>query len=144
MYFEDFSEGMVFELDSAIIEKKKMLEFAAEYNPVPIHLDEEYAKRTKFGKVIASGMMSYMAVWRKLMELDPFGEELVAGTNAQITWLAPVFAEDNLHGTAVVSKMNERNPYNGEIVLDITAVNQDGVRVFEAFSGAVVRRRPLK
>jgi acyl dehydratase len=144
MYFEDFSEGMVFALDIAVIEKKKMLEFADEYNPVPIHLDGEYAKRTKFGEVIASGMMSYMAVWRKLMDLDPFGEELVAGTNAQITWLAPVFAEDKLQGTAVVSKMNERNPYNGEIILEITAVNQDGVRVFEAFSGAVVRRRPLK
>ena len=141
MFFEDFTVGQTFSLEESLIDETKMLDFAREYNPIPIHLDTEYAKKTRFGKVIASGMMSYMAVWRRLMELDPFGEELVAGTSAQITWLAPVFAGDILTGEAVVSEMRERNIRNGEIVIALSAVNQHGVRVFEATTGAIVARR---
>ena len=141
MFFEDFTVGQTFSLEESLIDETKMLDFAREYNPIPIHLDAEYAKKTRFGKVLASGMMSYMAVWRRLMELDPFGEELVAGTSAQITWLAPVFAGDILTGEAVVSEMRERNIRNGEIVIALSAVNQHGVRVFEATTGAIVARR---
>lgn len=141
MFFEDFTVGQKFILKEAFIDEGKMLDFAKEYNPVPIHLYTEYAKKTRFGKVIASGMMSYMAVWRRLMELDPFGEELVAGTTAQITWLAPVFAGDVLTGEAVVSESRERNSRNGEIIITLSAVNQLGVKVFEATTGAIVACR---
>lgn len=141
MYLEDFTSGQKFILEKAVIDETQMIDFARTYNPVPIHLDNEYAKKTKLGRVTASGMMSYMAVWRKLIEIDPFGEELIAGTNASITLLAPVFAGDTLHGEAVIGEIKERNAYNGEIVITITAVNQDGVKVFEAASGAVVKRK---
>ncbi len=141
MFFEDFSIGQKFILTESVIDEAKMLDFAREYNPIPIHLDEEYAKKTTFGRVIASGLMSYMVVWRRLMELDPFGPELVAGTNANITWYAPVFAGDTLRSEAIVSELRERNNYNGEVVITISAFNQNSIKVFEGTSGAVVKRK---
>ena len=46
----------------ALIKKEKMLDFACDYDHVPLHTDEEYAKTTPFGKLIALGVMSFMSV----------------------------------------------------------------------------------
>ena len=36
--------------------------FARDYDNIPLHTDEEYAKTTPFGKLIAPGVMSFMLV----------------------------------------------------------------------------------
>ena len=38
--------------EPAIIEKEKMTAFARDYDNVPLHTDEEYAKTTPLGKLI--------------------------------------------------------------------------------------------
>ena len=96
MYFEDITLGMTIEIAPAIIEKEKMLDFARTYDNIPLHTDEEYAKNTPFGKLIAPGVMSFMSVWAKYLEVDFFGEELLAGKSTKIEWHKPVYAEDIL------------------------------------------------
>ena len=61
MYFDDIKQGTEISLDDVVIEKEEMLSFAKRYDNVPIHTDEEYAKTTPFGKLIAPGVMS---LWR--------------------------------------------------------------------------------
>ncbi|MCR4795154.1 MAG: hypothetical protein K5898_08325, partial [Ruminococcus sp.] len=51
MYFDDMKLGMTVNVAPAVIDKDKMLEFAKEYDDVPLHTDEEYAKTTPFGKL---------------------------------------------------------------------------------------------
>ena len=65
MYFEDLKIGMMVEISPAVIEKEKMMAFALDYDNIPLHTDEEYAKNTPFGKLIAPGVMSLMSVWAK-------------------------------------------------------------------------------
>ena len=72
MYSDDMRLGMTVNVAPAVIDKRKMLEFAKEYDDVPLHTDEEYAKTTPFGKLIAPGVMSFMAVWAKYLEVDFF------------------------------------------------------------------------
>lgn len=60
MFFDDIQPGMTVEIAPAVIEKEKMLSFARTYDPIPLHTDEEYAKHTPFGRVIAPGVMSFM------------------------------------------------------------------------------------
>lgn len=62
MYFDELSLGMTVEIAPAVIEKEKMLAFARDYDNIPLHTDEEYAKGTHFGKLIAPGVMSFMSV----------------------------------------------------------------------------------
>ena len=57
MYFDELQVGMTG--DIAVIEKKKMMAFARDYDNIPLHTDEEYAKNTPFGKLIAPGVMSF-------------------------------------------------------------------------------------
>ena len=96
MYFEELKLGMSVDTAPVKIEKEKMIAFALDYDPIPLHTDEDYAKKTTFGQLIAPGVMSFMSVWAKYLEVDFFGEELLAGKSTKIEWLKPVFANDVL------------------------------------------------
>lgn len=141
MYFEDLSVGMSMPLDPAVIDKEDMLAFANKYDNVPLHTDEEYARGTRFGKLIAPGVMSFMVVWAKYLEKDYFGEELIAGASTKIEWFKPTFAGDTLIGVVTVTKMVERNPYNGLVELTIDITNQDGELVMRDVTEAVIKRK---
>ena len=143
MYFEDLRTGMAVETAPAAIEKEKMLAFAREYDDIPLHTDEAYAKTTPFGRLIAPGVMSFMAVWAKYLEADFFGEELLAGKSTKIEWEKPVFAGDVLTGKAVISKLERRNARNGLAELRFEVYNQDGDLVLTDVTEAIVKCRPV-
>ncbi len=139
MYFEELKIGMTVDTAPAIIEKEKMLAFARDYDNIPLHTDEEYAKNTPFGKLIAPGVMSFMSVWTKYLEVDFFGKELLAGKSTKIEWLKPVFAEDVLSGKATITNLVRRNSKNGLVEVTIEAYNQKGELVLTDVTEAVVK-----
>lgn len=142
MYFEDIRLHMTLEIAPALIEKEKMLSFAREYDNIPLHTDEEYAKTTHFGGLIAPGVMSFMAVWAKYLEADLFGRELLAGKSTKIEWLKPVHPEDILAGKAEVTKLTRRNEKNGIVEITILVYNQNGDLVLTNVTEAIVKCRP--
>ena len=143
MYFDDLKIGMAVDTAPAAIKKEKMVAFAHDYDPIPLHTDEEYAKTTPFGKLIAPGVMSFMSVWAKYLEVDFFGEELLAGKSTKIEWLKPVFADDFLVGKATITNLVKRNAKNGLVEITIEAYNQNGVLVLTDVTEAVVKCKPL-
>ena len=143
MYFDDLKIGMTVEVAPAVIEKEKMMAFARDYDNIPLHTDEEYAKSTPFGRLIAPGVMSFMSVWVKYLEVDFFGEELLAGKSTKIEWHKPVYADDVLTGVATITNLVRRNEKNGIVEITIEARNQDGVLVLTDVTEAVVRSRVL-
>lgn len=144
MYFDELKEGMSVELSPAVIEKQKMLDFARIYDNIPLHTDEEYAKTTPFGGLIAPGVMSFMAVWAKYLEVSFYGDALLAGKSTKIEWIKPVFAEDVLYGKATVTGLVKRSPKNGLVQITIEAYNQDGVLVLTNVTEAIVRCKPIR
>lgn len=142
MYFDDIELGMTIDIAPAVIEKDKMIDFAVNYDNIPLHTDEEYAKTTHFGRLIAPGVMSFMAVWAKYLEVDLFGDELLAGKSTKIEWFKPVFAEDVLTARAVVSKLTKRSARNGIVELTIEAFNQHGELVLADVTEAIVKCKP--
>ena len=141
MYFDDIVPGMTVEIAPAVIEKEKLMAFARDYDNIPLHTDEEYAKNTPFGKLIAPGVMSFMSVWAKYLEVDFFGEELLAGKSTKIEWLKPVFAEDVLTGKATITRLVKRNEKNGLVEVSIDAYNQNGELVLKDVTEAIVKCR---
>ena len=139
MYFDELSIGMTVEIAPAVIGKEKMLAFARTYDPIPLHTDEEYAKTTPFGALIAPGVMSFMSVWAKYLEVDFFGQELLAGKSTKIEWIKPVYAEDVLTGRATSTNLVKRNPKNGLVEVSLEAYNQKGELVLRDVTEAVVR-----
>ena len=143
MYFDELKIGMAVDTAPAVIEKEKMVAFARDYDNIPLHTDEKYAQTTPFGKLIAPGVMSFMSVWAKYLEVDFFGEELLAGKSTKIEWLKPVFANDVLVGKATITNLVKRNAKNGLVEITIKAYNQDGVLVLTDVTEAVVKCKPL-
>lgn len=141
MYFDDIKIGMAVQIAPATIDKEKMLDFARLYDNIPLHTDEEYAKTTPFGRLIAPGVMSFMSVWAKYLEVDFFGEELLAGRSTKIEWIKPVFADDILTRKATVTGLTKRNARNGLVEITIEAYNQTGELVLTDVTEAVVKCR---
>ena len=139
MYFDDLKIGMTVEISPAVIAKDKMVDFAKTYDNIPLHTDEEYAKTTPFGKLIAPGVMSFMSVWAKYLEVDFFGAELLAGKSTKIEWIKPVYADDVLSGKATITGLVKRNEKNGLVEVSIDAYNQNGDIVMCDVTEAIVK-----
>lgn len=141
MFFDDIKLNTQIDIPPALIEKDKMVDFAKLYDDIPLHVDEDYAKSTHFGKLIAPGVMSFMSVWAKYLEVDIIGEELLAGKSTKIEWYKPVFAGDILTGKATITKLTERNERNGIAEITIQVSNQKGELVLTNVTEAIVKRR---
>ena len=143
MFFEDFKIGMTADIPSAVIKKDKMLAFARDYDTIPLHLDEEYAKTTPFGRLIAPGVMSFMSVWAKYLENNLAGSELLAGKSTKIEWHKPVFANDVLTSTCTVSKLEKRNAKNGLVEVIFEVFNQNGELVLTDATEMIIKCKPI-
>ena len=143
MYFDDLKLGMTVEIAPAVIEKQKMMDFAHTYDNIPLHTDETYAKASPFGGLIAPGVMSFMSVWARYLEVDFFGRELLAGKSTKIEWHKPVYAEDVLRGRAEITNLVKRSARNGLVEVTIEARNQRGELVLSDVTEAIVKCREL-
>lgn len=141
MYFDDIRIGMTADIPPVVIEKEKMLLFARDYDNIPLHTDEEYAKSTPFKGLIAPGVMSFMSVWAKYLEVDFIGKELLAGKSTKIEWLRPVYPNDILSAKAVVTNLTKRSNKNGIVEISIEAYNQNGELVLTNITEAIVKIR---
>lgn len=141
MYLDDLHVGMEVDVPEVTIDRERMMEFARLYDPIPLHLDEDYARGTKFGGLIAPGVMTFMSVWAEFVKLNMFGEELIAGKSTKIEWFKPVYAGDTLRGKARISAVSRRNAYNGICEVTVDVYNQYGERVLSDVTESIVKYR---
>lgn len=142
MFFDDLVLGTTAEIEPVTINREKMMAFAYEYDNIPLHTDDAYAQNTPFGRIIAPGVMSFMSVWAKYLEIDFIGEELLAGKSTKIEWIKPVFAGDVLTGKATITKLVKRNSRNGLAEITIDVYNQNGNLVLKDVTESIVKCKP--
>ena len=60
LYFEEFEEGQVFDhaMSRTVSEMDNVLFSTLTMNPQPLHLDEEFAKRTEFGQRLVNSVFT--------------------------------------------------------------------------------------
>ena len=142
MYFEDIRQGAEKTVENIIIDKDEMIDFARKYNPARIHTDEDFARHTRFGELIAPGMLSFLSVWSQYVLVDFAGEQLVAGKSTSVEWMKPVFAGSVLKGVAKVTGLSERSAHTGLMTVTIDVFDQSGEKVLTSVVESVVKRRP--
>lgn len=140
MFFEEIHVGDQILIPETIVGKEEMLAFARRYNPVPMHMDEEYAAAARAGQVTSSGLYTFLLIWCQYVVQDFGGEETIAGTGMKLEFMAPVFAGDVLHGVAKVTEKKEHNAYNGFVRVGIEIFNQRGELVLRNETDTVVKR----
>ena len=140
MYFDDLQLNKPIKLSKTIVDKDEMISFSKRFNNIPLHTDEEYAKTTKFGQIIAPGLLTYLLVWADYVQNDFFGDELIAGKSTKIEWFKPVFAGDVLSGEAEITALRDKSEHSGIAELTIRAYNQNGDLVMSGLTEAVVKK----
>lgn len=141
MYFDDFQIGDTFQIKSVTIRKENMLAFASEYDPQQIHTDEAHGKSSKFGDIIAPGIMSFMSVWAEFVRSNIISDHFIAAQNFRINWFSPVFADDTLTGKVLINDLIPRNPYNGIVEVNLSIFNQQNKMVMDTTTEAILERR---
>ena len=141
MYFDDIRLNDSVSIAPTVIEKEKMLAFAELYDNRPLHTDEDFARSTMFGQLLAPGVMTFMSVWFQYLKNDFCGLEFVAGRFTKIEWHKPVFAGDELSGRATVTKLTPHGEKHGAVEITIRAYNQHEELVLTDVTEAIVLRR---
>lgn len=88
-----------------------------DYNPV--HVDEEFAKTTRFGKRIAHGMLTASLISAVLANKLPGEGSVYLGQTLQ--FVAPVFPGDEITARVTVKEVREDKPI---VKLETICVNQ--------------------
>ena len=134
LYFEDFLPGQKYTLPKQKISKEDVIEFAQEFDPQPMHLDENMAKKTMLGGLAASGWQSCAITMRMLVE-GFLNNSACLGSPAvqEVKWLLPVRPGDILSGEACVidSRISTSRPDMGIIRFHIDVYNQLADHVLE-------------
>ena len=101
----------------------------------PVHLDEEYAASTRFGRRIAHGMLGASLISAVLAnELPGRGTVYLSQT---LRFTAPVFLGDTVTARVVVKSVREDKPV---VTLETVCTNERGERVVEGEAVVLVPR----
>ena len=145
-YFEDFAVGEVLKPSARVrVEKDEIIAFAKKYDPQPFHLDEEAARKSIFGRLVASGWhtaaMTMSLVARS--EYRAAGGSIGLGFD-ELRWPIPVFPGDELRIESEILELrpSKSRPDRGLMKLRTRTLNQNGEAVQELIANAMVPRRP--
>jgi acyl dehydratase len=92
--------GRTYLTAARIVTQEEILEFANRYDPLPLHTDEEFARRSRFGKLIAPGFLALAIAW-ELWVRSVYGGILnhwfgVGVSLEDLRWLKPLKAGDRV------------------------------------------------
>lgn len=142
--FEDFSPGRFGTFGPRHVTREEILAFASEFDPQPMHLDEEAAKQTMLKGLSGSGWHLCSIMMR--MMCDGFvGRTASLGSPGvnEVRWLAPFRPGDDLTLDVDVeeARLSRSRPETGIVLLRCTVRNAAGQALCEMVSPLIVGRR---
>ena len=140
IYFEDLKEGDVFWGDEVAVNFDEMLSYSQLNDPWPIHVDEEEAKRSPYGGIIASGGYTITLMYRSLLGIynnSATQWAFLGGLDWKLNFTNPVRPGDclrskmTIHGArssskewrGVLNSTTEMVNQNGETALSVDVVS---------------------
>ena len=142
--FEDFPPGRFGSFGPRHVTREEILAFATEFDPQPMHLDEEAAKQSLLGGLSASGWHLCSIMMR--MMVDGFiGHAASLGSPGvnEVRWLAPLRPGDDLMLDVDVTEArpSRSRPDTGIVTFRCTVRNAAGQALCEMVSPIIVGRR---
>ncbi|MBX4894307.1 MaoC family dehydratase [Rhizobium bangladeshense] len=142
--FEDFEPGRRFPLGPQLVLAEEIIEFAREFDPQPMHLDEAAGRASILGGLAASGwhtssmlmrMMADSYILNALCEGAP-GIDLME-------WRKPVLSGDTLQGRSIVleARPMRSRPGMGMVKFRHEVENQRGELVCLSENSVMIRMR---
>lgn len=143
LYLEDLAIGRRFRAEPATVTLADIKAFATSFDPQPFHLDEEAARASLFGELVASGWHTAALTMRLLTECAPIAGGLI-GTGGRLEWTRPVRPGDRLAVEAEITSVaaSRSRPERGVAEMRIVTTNQRGETVQRLTAKILVFARP--
>src|SRR5271169_136611 len=144
LVFENFKPGRLGSFGPRRVTREEILAFAAEFDPQPMHLDEEAASRSMLKGLSGSGWHLCSIIMR--MMFDGFiGRTASLGSPGvnDLRWLAPLRPGDELMLDVDVAeaRVSRSRPTTGIVTLKAVVSNAAGQALCEMISPIIVQRR---
>jgi len=144
-YWEDFAVGTVREFGGMTLEKADIVRFARDWDPQPFHVDEEAAKRSPYGGLIASGWQTCAAAMRMCCDAYLLDAASVGSPGVEnVRWVKPVRPGDTLRVRLEVLEARplKSKPGVGLVKNRWQLFNQDGEEVMQMEGYGMFLQRP--
>ena len=146
LYFEEFEVGRVFKhaTTRTVSEMDNVLFSALTHNPQPLHLDEEFASKTEFGKRLVNSIFTLGLMIGVSVSDTTLGTTIANLGMSDVRFPKPVFHGDTLRSeTSVAEKRESRSRADaGIIVFEHRCFNQRDEEVAYCRRSALMRKRP--
>ena len=146
LYYEDFKPGMEFKhaLTRTITEMDNILFCAMTHNPQPLHLDEEFAKKTEYGQRIVNSLFTLGLVIGVSVGDTTLGTTLGNLGMNDVRYRNPVFHGDTIRALTRIKEMRESKsrPDAGLVVFEHFGFNQRDQEIAYCLRTGLMRKRP--
>lgn len=143
MKFSEYTIGQQFTCPPVSVTLQEIKDYALKYDPLPIHLDDEFVKTTRFKKIFASGFQTLNVTWASWVKMGYWNEDVIAGmTIEQLQWLLPVYPDDQLTPIVTIEDLiPTSSDKQGIVVINMRAHNQDNKDVIDVTFKALVSKK---
>jgi acyl dehydratase len=131
-WFDDFAVGETFESPAKTLTDAHFMFFAGMTGDAhPLHYDDEYAKKTRFGRRLAHGLLLTSLTAVGASTLAPIIEDsIVAFVEQRTNFRGPAFIGDTVKPRHEIVAL-ERKRSAGLLTLRVTLENQRGEIILE-------------
>ncbi len=146
-YFEDFPVGGTLDCGTWTFDKEAMVQFARQFDPQPFHVDEEKARHSVFGGLVASGWYTCSVCMRLIVDAI-VNETASMGSPGvdSLRWLKPVRPGDRLvlRAKVIEAEASRSRPDRGRLTFTYELSGADGAAVMTMRAIAIIGRRPAR
>jgi acyl dehydratase len=146
IYYDDLTVGQVFMSRAEAIGRDRIVAFAQEFDPQPQHLDENAARGSMFGELVASGWHTAAITMRLQLEslMGRFPGGSLGAQVDKLAWVRPVRPGDLLRAKAEIMDMrpSRSRPDRGLVTIQTTTLNQRDEPVQVMTAAILAPRRP--
>lgn len=143
LFYEDLAVGAVYKTKGRTVTEADIVNFAGvsgDFNE--LHLNEEFAKGTQFGKRIAHGLLGLAISSGLTQQLDLYNDTLVAFLGLTWSFKGPVFIGDTIHVVQTIKQKREtKKPDRGIVTFGVQVMNQRGEVAQEGERTLMIRRK---
>jgi len=144
LYWEDFVAGSTARYGPRLITREEIVAYAAEFDPQPMHLDEEAARATMAGELIASGWHTCALLMRIIADGFILASASMGSPGVEeVKWLRPVRPGDRLtvRATVLETRPSNSRPGVGFARIRYEMLDQSDACVMTMVSTAMLARR---
>lgn len=146
LYYEEFKVGMEFQhaLTRTLTEMDNILFCAMTHNSQPLHLDEEFSKKTEYGQRIVNSLFTLGLVIGVTVTETTLGTTIGNLGMTDIRFVNPLFHGDTVHVVTRIKDMRESKSRSnaGIVTFEHFGFNQHDKEICYCVRTGLMRKRP--